>query len=259
MRLITVPREAMSAIILIAHTLRPVLHTRPDVTNRNIWTLLLLLLVLPLPLQAHTLHAPETVQAAIDGSFSYDLTFTVGPGTALLGGIGWWGVQNVAGEMHGDCFCIPEFCLFEQGEIIVFPVEGVLIDPTELGLVDNWVSLCDRSSFPLLTTILPPTESVQDDQAPTGRRLNLANEPNPFAGSTMFTYELANAGPVTLRVYNTEGRLVATPVDAFQSRGRHAMVWWARDTEGAPVVRGVYFARLDADGMVEIRTLVIDE
>jgi hypothetical protein len=65
--------------------------------------------------------------------------------------------------------------------------------------------------------------------------------PNPFSGETTVAYELGEAGPVTLKVYDTLGREVATLVDGEQAASRHEVTLDARG-----LAAGVYVLRLTA-------------
>jgi hypothetical protein len=65
------------------------------------------------------------------------------------------------------------------------------------------------------------------------------NHPNPFAASTVLSYELPHAAPVRLAVYDPQGRLVAELVRAWQGRGRYSVSW---DASGQ--ASGVYLFRL---------------
>ncbi len=63
--------------------------------------------------------------------------------------------------------------------------------------------------------------------------------PNPFAGAATIAYELGEAGPVSLRVYDALGREVATLVDAELAAGRYEATLDARG-----LAAGVYVYRL---------------
>lgn len=65
--------------------------------------------------------------------------------------------------------------------------------------------------------------------------------PNPFNPSTTISYELRAAGYVSLNVYDTAGRAVATLVHGQQQTGSHQAIF---DASGLPA--GVYLARLSA-------------
>jgi hypothetical protein len=59
--------------------------------------------------------------------------------------------------------------------------------------------------------------------------------PNPFNPSTVASYQLQVAGYVSLKVYDTAGRLVATLVEGWRSAGKHEVTF-----EGKGLPSGVY-------------------
>lgn len=63
--------------------------------------------------------------------------------------------------------------------------------------------------------------------------------PNPFTSRTRLTWSVEDAGHVSMEVYDSIGRRVATLVDSHQEAGTHAVTW-----EGAGLASGVYFVRL---------------
>ncbi len=71
----------------------------------------------------------------------------------------------------------------------------------------------------------------------------VGNSPNPFRGQTTITYELAQAAPVRLSVWDVAGTRVATLVDGALPAGRHEYRFAA---QGLP--SGVYFVRLETPG-----------
>lgn len=87
--------------------------------------------------------------------------------------------------------------------------------------------------------------SVDDEggAAPTTFALEAAY-PNPFAAQTTLTLRLAEAGPVTLSVYDVQGRAVATLVDRPMAVGEHQVRWDGTAADGRPLPAGVYVARL---------------
>jgi hypothetical protein len=67
------------------------------------------------------------------------------------------------------------------------------------------------------------------------------NYPNPFNAETNISFSLAEAGDVTLNVYDITGRLVATLVNGYQEAGEHVAAW-----DASNVSSGVYFYKLTA-------------
>ena len=67
--------------------------------------------------------------------------------------------------------------------------------------------------------------------------------PNPFNAQTVISFELPEAGLVSLKVFDITGREVASLVSGHRSLGYHEVVWEAGDNAS-----GVYFVRMSADG-----------
>jgi len=65
------------------------------------------------------------------------------------------------------------------------------------------------------------------------------NYPNPFNATTNISFNLAEAGNVSLNVYDITGRLVVTLVDGQMDAGEHVVVW-----DASNVSSGVYFYKL---------------
>ncbi len=84
------------------------------------------------------------------------------------------------------------------------------------------------------------------------------NYPNPFNPTTTIRYSIAEAGQVSLRVYNVAGQLVRTLVNTVQSPGQVRPVRWnGLNSTGQSVSSGVYFYRLTADGYTRTRKMVV--
>ena len=79
----------------------------------------------------------------------------------------------------------------------------------------------------------------------------LAGAPNPFTNGTTVSFALAERGPVTLAVYDMQGRAVATLMDTVLEPGQYAAAW---NSKQAP--SGVYWARLTAGATTLSRKLV---
>ena len=78
------------------------------------------------------------------------------------------------------------------------------------------------------------------------------NYPNPFNPTTTIEFTLPSESHVTLTIYNTVGRKVATLVDRHYSAGRHAIEWNAREYSS-----GVYFYRLNSGENSAVRKLIL--
>lgn len=97
----------------------------------------------------------------------------------------------------------------------------------------------------------PPGETVPE------RFILAANYPNPFNAGTRIEYSLPRETDVRLDLFDINGRLVQTLVDARQPAGWQQIHWDGRQQNGAPAASGTYFCRLQAEGETFIRSLLL--
>jgi hypothetical protein len=106
-----------------------------------------------------------------------------------------------------------------------------------------------------LTATLGPVSAAEDrGNFPAVRWLAAA--PNPFFDGTRISFALARAGPVSLRIVNARGRLVASLLESHLTAGMHETIWDGRDDQGRPVAAGIYFVRLSTDERVSVEKIV---
>ncbi|NKB71012.1 MAG: hypothetical protein GKR89_28415 [Candidatus Latescibacteria bacterium] len=79
----------------------------------------------------------------------------------------------------------------------------------------------------------------------------LPNYPNPFGPETTIPYQLGEACPVRVDIYNSLGQRVRTLVDQFQQAGPQETGWDGRDDSGQDVAAGVYLCRVAAEARFE--------
>ena len=70
--------------------------------------------------------------------------------------------------------------------------------------------------------------------------------PNPTIDQSTLTFRLDGPGQTAVRVFDIQGRRVATLHDGFMTGGEHTAVWDLRDATGRRVPAGVYFLRVDS-------------
>ena len=78
------------------------------------------------------------------------------------------------------------------------------------------------------------------------------NYPNPFNPSTRILFILARPARVSLVIFDILGQQVALLADGVRDSGTHEIVWDAQDIPG-----GVYFSRLNANGHLMTRKMVL--
>ena len=87
-----------------------------------------------------------------------------------------------------------------------------------------------------------PFTGVDDD----GASMSLAVA-NPASGEARLHLTGPVGADVAVRIYSVSGRLVATVYEGRLPDGGETVVWNGRDSGGAPVGSGVYFARVESD------------
>jgi hypothetical protein len=70
-----------------------------------------------------------------------------------------------------------------------------------------------------------------------------AAAPNPFLTATRIAFDLPEAGPVDLAIYDVQGRKVRTLVDRELAASRHEYTWDGLDDTGRRVSPGTYLYR----------------
>ena len=83
------------------------------------------------------------------------------------------------------------------------------------------------------------------------------NYPNPFNPSTRIGFSLSEAGPVSLRIYDTAGRLVSTVLDETKEAGIYEVEWDGLGQLGQALPGGVYLYRLQAGRFTATRAMML--
>ncbi|MBN1998061.1 endo-1,4-beta-xylanase [candidate division KSB1 bacterium] len=82
------------------------------------------------------------------------------------------------------------------------------------------------------------------------------NYPNPFNPHTTIEYAIPRKSHVTLKIYNTAGRLVKTLVDRYQQPGQYAVIWGGCDNDGEPIASGAYYYHLTGENFDARKNLI---
>jgi hypothetical protein len=107
----------------------------------------------------------------------------------------------------------------------------------------------NRKTLSFFNSILRGTTRVESRDAETGLPKGFAllqNYPNPFNPSTVISFQLSVNSHVTLKVFDVNGREVATLVDGELRSGKHVVIF---DAGNLP--SGVYIYRVQAGNFVE--------
>jgi len=85
----------------------------------------------------------------------------------------------------------------------------------------------------------------------------LSSRPNPFNPATTIRYRIAEKGPVTMSIFDTQGRLVSTLVQNSLEPGDHQVVWQGIDESGRQVPAGIYFVQMMTSDIVSTQKLTL--
>jgi hypothetical protein len=137
---------------------------------------------------------------------------------------------------------------------------GTITTPTDYTYTDNAVVSGVTYEYQLADVDINGLENVHEtivnatpfgtSEVPTDYALH-QNWPNPFNSTTMFRFDIKEAGQVTLRIFDLMGREVATLVNDERSAGFHTISWDASD-----IATGIYFYRLEANGFTDVKKML---
>jgi hypothetical protein len=104
---------------------------------------------------------------------------------------------------------------------------------------------------------ITPVTGIREPVVRTETRL-YQNEPNPFNPSTVIPFALHERARVRIRIYDVSGRLVRTLLDEVRDPGVYRDVRWdGRTDDGRSASSGVYFVRLQAGRIDQVRKMVL--
>ncbi|MRR09300.1 T9SS type A sorting domain-containing protein, partial [bacterium] len=81
--------------------------------------------------------------------------------------------------------------------------------------------------------------------------------PNPARSSAMLSFQLVAPGQTALKVYNLNGQLVKTLVDAPLGQGWHDVSWDLTDDSGKQVTAGAYFYKLESGSARDMKRMIV--
>lgn len=165
------------------------------------------------------------------------------------------GAELLCQDYGGQCACegtwnatFPPTTLQPGDEIMVLlrPAPGALPELPGLPEDDEFnLTCCGATGVAIVSDSREPLHLGQ-------------NQPNPFRANTQIAFDAVPGASVTLAVYDVQGRRIRTLLeDARSSTGAVTVAWDATDALGEPVPSGVYFYRLQADGVAQTRKMTV--
>jgi len=127
--------------------------------------------------------------------------------------------------------------LYQQDEKVILTIWGAHKKPAFLKRLDVYE-----------VEILKDSTGGGPQSAGTGLKpepMALKIEPSLFHKETAITYQVAELGPVSLKVFDASGRVVKTLFDGGQRPGSYKLTWHSKADNGQLLPNGIYFFRLE--------------
>lgn len=70
------------------------------------------------------------------------------------------------------------------------------------------------------------------------------SQPNPFSKLTLIRFQIARREMISLKVYDTAGKLIKILKEGIENPGEHSFIWDGTDTNNNLLASGIYFLRL---------------
>jgi len=139
--------------------------------------------------------------------------------------------------------------VFQAGQSVSL-MSGFHAQGTFSAIIDNCTEVqsfeennADDTTYKITTPIVQPVAEA----------LDLSVAPNPFQYSTIINYQLPASGPVSMGVFNMQGRMVKTLVNsAFHDAGLHQIELQSDNLEG-----GIYFVVIQTTAGVKTQKMML--
>ena len=83
------------------------------------------------------------------------------------------------------------------------------------------------------------------------------NFPNPFNPATTIEYSISESSPVTIKVFNIEGKEIATLVNSYHAPGNYSIEWNGMNRFGQPAASGTYIYEIIAGKFHEAKRMIL--
>jgi bacillolysin len=118
---------------------------------------------------------------------------------------------------------------------------------------DTVTLIAQGGMLPIWFTIGSRPTSVDSHHSETPAQFRLyQNYPNPFNPSTTISFDLAEKGYISLKIFTILGQEVASPLHAEMEAGHHSYSW---NAAGLP--SGIYYYLLRTASAVQVRKMVL--
>jgi hypothetical protein len=151
------------------------------------------------------------------------------------------GALDPAYPVNGRAVCaLPH--LQEEPDIVAAGAGGAIV---------TWMDTRDDDGADIYALQVLDAATTDVDPGTAPRQFTFARpSPNPAQGAITLRFALPHAARMRLDIYDANGRRVRQLGSASRPVGEHTIAWDLRDEAGRAVRAGLYFARLEVDGLV---------
>lgn len=171
-------------------------------------------------------------------------------------------------EKYNELIAISESEELEQGLLFakaMFYIHGLNAPEKAIPLLENLViKNCDLSIdaqeelYCLGKAERPEHKETNEFDSKNGKSIVVSgNYPNPFNPQTQIQFALPETGKVSIKIYDIRGREVVTLLDSEKAAGQHVIKWDGLDQKGLKVASGMYFYRINYQGMALVKKMMI--
>jgi lysophospholipase L1-like esterase len=162
----------------------------------------------------------------------------------------------------GSVNLTPNKTLYETGDTVVlssFPAEGYVFVSWvgDVSGIDNPVYVTINNNLYVTANFRIPNTVTQEKQIVPDKFALLQNYPNPFNPETNINYQLPKRSYVKIIIYNVQGQAVKMLFEQEQSAGYYQLKWNATNFEGDNLPSGLYLCRLETQGFVDVKKMVL--
>ncbi len=83
------------------------------------------------------------------------------------------------------------------------------------------------------------------------------NYPNPFNSSTSISYSIMEDSYINITIYDLIGNRIKLLINKYQSTGNYKVQWNGKNDNGISVSAGVYLYSIEADGIMNVKKMVL--
>lgn len=184
-----------------------------------------------------------------------------------------WSWVKIAGEKGNEAWLVWSvrvddeyyvyYSIYEENEwlppTMVDTLSGrlpaIVYDPYRDRIWVAWES--QREGYPAVYVSYTQATGIEENRSINSALGFFQNTPNPFCEITRIRYQIFNPTKIRLRIYNIDGQLVRTLIDEKEViPGQYMVMWDGRNNKEKEVPNGVYFLRLETEGVFKTRKMV---